>query len=130
MCRHGILIAFWFLGEPESPKTFFDFIVGRYKTAPRMVVYDHSCGLSAYALNRIPLFFRNTRFRIDKFHWRNHIACSEAFDFSSYCKSNPKEYDLNTNEVNSCLPLLFSPCHSSMPSGSDFPLRLNTSIGA
>jgi hypothetical protein len=99
MCRHGILIAFWFLGEPESPKTFFDFIVGRYKTAPRMVVYDHSCGLSAYALNRIPLFFRNTRFRIDKFHWRNHIACSEAFDFSSYCKSNPKEYDLNTNEV-------------------------------
>ena len=87
----------------ESPQTFFDFFVARYKHAPRMIVYDHACGLLVYCLNRLPWFFRYTQMRCDVLHWLNHIGCSHAFDFMSYKASDPAQYDWNTNLV-SCIP--------------------------
>lgn len=81
----------------ESPRTFFDFFVKRYgDKPPSMIVYDHACGLAEYALNRLPHLFRNTRFRVDVFHWPNHVACSEAFNFEAFRASDPS-YLWNTN---------------------------------
>ena len=96
-CRCGMLLAFWFLERRESPKTFFDFFVSRYPRAPSMVVYDHACGLCEYALNRMPHWWRFTQFRVDVFHWPNHVACSEAFNFSAFVESDPEQYQWNTN---------------------------------
>ena len=114
-----MLIAFWFLENKESPKTFFDFFVERYKDKPPgMIVYDHACGLAAYALNRWPLFFRETWFRIDVFHWPNHVACSEAFNFSAFVPVDPDQYEWNTNEAR-----YFRRTHSDRPAcGCDVSL--------
>jgi hypothetical protein len=40
--------------------------------APELVIYDNSCRLHEYCLNRDPTFFKNTKFVVDKFHWKNH----------------------------------------------------------
>ena len=43
-----------------------------YIVAPSLIVYDNSCNLHSYCLNRDPGFFRQTKFVVDRFHWRNH----------------------------------------------------------
>ena len=35
-------------------------------------MYDNSCNLHDYCLNRDPGFFKNTKFFVDRFHWVNH----------------------------------------------------------
>ena len=40
--------------------------------ATELVIYDNSCRLHEYCLNRDPAFFKNTKFVVDKFHWKNH----------------------------------------------------------
>lgn len=45
-------------------------------TAPSTIVYDNSCNLHNYCLNREPKFFKLTWFLIDRFHWPNH--CGEC----------------------------------------------------
>ena len=42
--------------------------------APSTIIYDNSCNLAAYALRRDPGFFKNSRFLIDRFHYRNHTG--------------------------------------------------------
>ena len=119
-----MLIAFWFLENKESPKTFFDFFVERYKDKPPgMIVYDHACGLAAYALNRLPIFFRETRFRIDVFHWPNHVACSEAFNFSAFVPADPDQYKWNTNEAR-----YFVTAHCNRPACGCFFILLIASL--
>ncbi|KAL0038592.1 hypothetical protein WJX77_011963 [Trebouxia sp. C0004] len=48
------------------------FIYNRFKTAPKMIVYDNACNLHRYVLRRAPQFFSSTLFRIDRLHIRNH----------------------------------------------------------
>lgn len=43
-------------------------------TAPKMVIYDNACSLHNYALNRDPIFFKDTEFYIDRLHWANHTG--------------------------------------------------------
>ncbi len=38
-----------------------------------------------------------TQFRVDVFHWPNHVACSEAFNLSAFVESDPEQYQWNTN---------------------------------
>ena len=38
--------------------------------APKIVIYDNACNLQNYCLNRDPLFFKNTLFLVDRFHWK------------------------------------------------------------
>ena len=35
-------------------------------------VYDNSCNLHEYCLNRDSGFFKHTKFLVDRFHWFNH----------------------------------------------------------
>ena len=39
-----------------------------------------SCHAHEYALNREPTFFKDSLFVIDKFHYRNHRACSRGYN--------------------------------------------------
>lgn len=52
-------------------KTEYD-VMSLYPTAPSTVIYDNACNLHNYSLNREPLFFKDTWFLVDRFHWRNH----------------------------------------------------------
>lgn len=47
--------------------------------APETVIYDNACNLHNYALNRDPVFFKDTHFLVDRFHWDNH-TCKYALD--------------------------------------------------
>jgi hypothetical protein len=49
-----------------------------------MIVYDNACNLHTYALNRTPVFFRDTSFRVDRLHWRNHTGCPSGYALASY----------------------------------------------
>ena len=53
--------------------------------APELVIYDNSCRLHEYCLNHDPAFFKNTKFVVDKFHWKNHTGtwafCIFSFKF-------------------------------------------------
>jgi len=49
-----------------------------------MIIYDRACRLHTYCLRREPFFFRNTVFRVDIMHYRNHVGCSEGYDPSIY----------------------------------------------
>ena len=40
------------------------------------MIYDNACHLHNYALNRDPVFFQNTWFLVDRFHWCNHVGKS------------------------------------------------------
>ena len=73
--------------------------------APKLVVYDNSCKLQVYALNRDPGFFSGTRFLVDRFHWRNHTGCAPSYSLDLF----PHLSSLNsqvTEQVNSGLSKL------------------------
>ena len=74
-------------------------------SAPQVIIYDNGCNLHNYCLNREPLFFKNSWFLVDRFHWPNHsggcflmhlpkpncfkfffflLACSVGYNLSSY----------------------------------------------
>ena len=55
--------------------------------APQMIIYDNGCSLHRYALNREPHFFLDTKFRIDRVHWKNHTACQTSYNLDSYVYS-------------------------------------------
>ena len=55
-------IAKWF-------KVLLNFLL-----APSVIVYDNACNLHTYCLNRHPTYFRNTRFLVDRLHWRDHTG--------------------------------------------------------
>lgn len=42
--------------------------------APKLVIYDNACSLHAYCLNRDPIFFMDTVFRVDGLHFKNHTG--------------------------------------------------------
>ena len=66
--------------------------------APELIVYDNACALQSYCMRRLPFFFANTRFRVDKLHYGNHKFCSEAFRFSAWSEKNILPYStMNTN---------------------------------
>lgn len=52
--------------------------------APSTVIYDNACNLHNYALNRAPLFFKDTWFLIDRFHWRNHTGKVLAIEYTHH----------------------------------------------
>jgi len=56
----------------EQGISCFDFFL-TLVIAPVHIFYDGSCHAYTGALLREPLFFMNSRFFVDKFHWRNHV---------------------------------------------------------
>ncbi|KAI8487262.1 hypothetical protein Bbelb_350600 [Branchiostoma belcheri] len=61
-CPHGVCYGFEAMRSCESPHHPFQIFRTRFQTAPRVIVYDNSCQLHRYAMNRDPHFFKKTVF--------------------------------------------------------------------
>ncbi|DBA80211.1 TPA: hypothetical protein ACH3X1_008104 [Trebouxia sp. C0004] len=81
-CAHTECIGFSLMTDQRGPTLHF--IYNRFKTAPKMIVYDNACNLHRYVLRRAPQFFSSTLFRIDRLHIRNHDGCSSGYDLRQY----------------------------------------------
>ena len=56
----------------------------RFSCAPKLLVYDNCCNLFKYCMSRTPWLFKDTRFVVDRFHYRDHVGCSEEFNMDTY----------------------------------------------
>ncbi|XP_070550905.1 uncharacterized protein [Ptychodera flava] len=73
-CMHGVCYGFQAMRQVESPEIPFNILTTRFTKAPEIVIYDNSCRLHQYCLNREPRYFMNTTFLVDRLHWKNHTG--------------------------------------------------------
>ena len=66
----------------------FQIFKTRFTRPPENIVYDNSCRLHLYSLNREPVFFQATRFFVDRFHWRGHVGCNSGYCLDKYPSQN------------------------------------------
>lgn len=83
-CSHGVCYGFQILKQHESPRHPFELILTRFHSMPEYIIYDNSCKLHQYVLNREPVMFQNTTFLVDRFHWRGHTGCSSGYNMDIY----------------------------------------------
>jgi hypothetical protein len=84
-CPHGICLGFQLMEHAESPKTAFEILVRRFDRIPRLIIYDNACKLHLYCLKREPRRFQDTRFMVDRLHFRKgHVGCSLGYSMDSY----------------------------------------------
>lgn len=128
MYNAGICYGFKVMRVRESPNTAFTLLLERFHTgrsllllmivplltprlpiltAPENIIYDNSCNLHQYALNREPDTFKLSWFLVDRFHWPNHtgetafthwvmlnigyfliVGCSIGYNLSCYPQFN------------------------------------------
>jgi hypothetical protein len=125
-CKHGVCYAFYVMHRAEGRDEPFSFLTCYLKRAPKVVVYDFACALQEFCLNRLPAFFKNTRFVVDAFHWWNHKGCARSF----YCKKYPHLAHLNTSiseQQNSALRIIKASASRSKQAQFMTLLRLFTS---
>jgi len=104
MCPHGYYIGYHFFESSEGLNDVFSVLYtrsvhtenvniteidilkffGRWKVAPKVVLYDFACGLAEYCNLREPKFFENTLFLVDDFHSKGHVGCSKAAHLKHY----------------------------------------------
>lgn len=82
--QHRVCLGFHMLRNHESPQTIFEVLFTRFKTPPKVLVYDNGCNASEFILNREPNFFKEMRIVIDGLHFHNHVNCSKVFDIRQY----------------------------------------------
>lgn len=82
--QHSRCIGFIVLSSAESPKIISETLLTRFKIMPRIVLYDNSCNLQEFILNRNPLPFDDTQFLIDGFHYISHSNCANSYNSSDY----------------------------------------------
>ena len=111
VCPHGTTLGLELMDSPESPRTPFNLLMCHFDEMPGLIIYDNACHLHLYALKREPTRFKNTRFMVDRLHYKNHKKCSEGYCMDSY---DPDELIKNCNsqsneQVNSLLRRLKAP---------------------
>ena len=77
--RHGHCYGYHLIPNAEGKKDPFYSLYKYCKNLPECVVYDASCQLHEYALNRMPSFARKIRFYDDAFHSFNHVNCANVY---------------------------------------------------
>ena len=89
-CQLKVVYGFSMMMTGESPRMLFEVIMNRFKNdySPD-IIYDASCKLKEYALNREPKRFMSIRVTSDRFHENNHKTCSSSFKTSSYGVTAP-----------------------------------------
>ena len=73
----------------------FQIFKTRFTRPPENIVYDNSCRLHLYSLNREPVFFR---FFVDRFHWRDHVGCNSGYCLDKYPSQNIAQINSQINE--------------------------------
>lgn len=81
---HNNCIGFVILDRAESPKVISDIFLTRFEIMPHTILYDNSCNLSEFILNRTPQLFKDTQFLIDGFHFSAHSNCANSYNISDY----------------------------------------------
>ncbi len=104
----------------------FSIFTSRFITPPKVIVYDNACKLHVYALNREPALYANTRFFVDRFHWRGHVGCSKGYCLDSYKSSvDIKSINSQVNEqANAGLQRIRAQLAYMKPSNFVFTLSL------
>ena len=90
--------GFEILQQCESPRHPFQIFKTRFLKPPRAIIYDNACSLHQYCLNREPVFFMNTCFNVDRFHWKGHVGCSAGYNLDEYITMSIKSINSQVNE--------------------------------
>ena len=80
------------------PRHPFRIFKSRFNQAPELIIYDNACRLHIYSLNREPQFFQNTKFLVDRFHWRGHVGCSRGYCLDAYNDKRIRAINSQVNE--------------------------------
>ena len=114
-CQLKVVYGFEMMMTGESPRMLFEVIMNRFENdySPD-IIYDASCKLKEYALNREPKRFMSIRVTSDRFHENNHKTCSSSFKTSSYpsLRNAPKHV---SNLIVSCAEFQARPPSCSSP---------------
>ena len=97
-CHHGICYGFQVMDSHESPCYPFKIFRSRFKSAPKLIIYDNACKLHQYCLNREPAFFSHTQFSVDRFHWKGHVGCSSGYNLAIYKSALTNTINSQVNE--------------------------------
>lgn len=73
-------------------------LVKRFSRMPKNIIYDNACKLHVYALKREPVRFRNTRFLVDRLHFKGHVGCTLSYSMESYNDKSPAAVNSQANE--------------------------------
>lgn len=122
-CKHSVCYAFFILPTAEGRNEAFSFFTSYFVRAPRVIVYDFACQLHEFCLNREPVFFRGTRFVVDRFHLPNHKSCAKSYDIGCYNDLD----ELNTEvaeQANSSLRRIKATISQMAQEGFMFNVRL------
>jgi hypothetical protein len=84
ICEHKFIQIATPMLQAESPRFLFYLLLCYWKKPPKYIIYDNACHAHEYCINREPDFFKDSIFCIDKFHYRNHTACTRSFDSRRY----------------------------------------------
>ena len=87
-CKHSICKGFTAMKRGESPLMAVAPCVrrlpARVQARHRYLLYDNACQARKGAERRFPHRVRNWTFLVDRKHWPNHTACSNAFNIDEY----------------------------------------------
>ena len=87
-CNHSIVKGFTAMKRGESVEMIVNPLVSRLpqrvQARRRFLLYDNACQARKYAERRYPHRVRNWTFLVDRKHWDNHTACSQAFCMDEY----------------------------------------------
>lgn len=103
----GNCIGFHMMRDSESPRTLFEVLYTRFPVAPRLVVYDNGCNAHAFALNREPVFFKNTQFMIDALHFKCHTGCCSAYDIKHHAHTRHLNSQLCEQQVSASFVVIY-----------------------
>lgn len=126
LCPHSLVYGYSFMAGGESPGIIFQELYQRFPKAPSTIIYDFACKLDAYCQAREPAFFSKTQICVDRFHWRNHKACSLGYSLSEY-KADPLLCQLNSSaceQWNSRVKLLRKALSYMTPDNFKLALKL------
>ena len=87
-CNHSIVKGFTAMKRGESVGNIVHPIVSRLpqrvRAKRRFLLYDNACQARKYAERRFPHRVRHWSFLVDRKHWENHTACSQAYCMDEY----------------------------------------------
>lgn len=99
-CPHGYIYYLQIMRGAESPAMVLDFLYDRCRPEclPSRVCYDNVCNAHAYVAARRPELCTIIQWIIDRFHARNHVHCSIAYQIDRFTIHNSR-LDFNTQRV-------------------------------
>jgi hypothetical protein len=98
-CPHGYIYYTQMMRGGESPAMILDFLYDRCRPSvrPHRVGYDNACNGHSFAAARHPELSA-IQWIIDRFHARNHVNCSIAYQIDRFTTHTPG-LDFNTQRL-------------------------------